>query len=119
MASTFCQKLFTIFCQKAQYLYCLDHMILFKFHQHEVQILIKYCMDRLWTFNVSINNGNIKCLIGKIIFPINLPLKLFCGNAANADIGSLKSLHTFLNKCLYIMLVKFEQNHMVQTSRNF
>ena len=38
-----------------------------------------------------------------------------------ADIGSLKSLHTFLKKCLYHrpMPVKFEQNRMVQTTRNF
>ena len=51
---------------------------------------------------------------------VNLPLKFFRTTVANADIGSLKSLHTFLKKkCLYHMLVKFEQNRMVQTTRNF
>ena len=31
-------------------------------------------------------------------------------SVANADIGSLKSLHTFFKKCLYHMQVKYEQN---------
>ena len=55
----------------------------------------------------------------KVNFGVDLPLKLFRATVANADIGSLKSLHTFLTKCLYHMLVKFEQNRMVQTTRNF
>ena len=37
---------------------------------------------------------------------------------ANADIGSLKSLHTLFEKYLDYMLVKFEQNCVVQTTRN-
>ena len=48
MASTLCQKLFTIFCQK-----------------------------RLQTSDVSISNGNIKCPMRKSIFAVNLPLRLF------------------------------------------
>ena len=55
----------------------------------------------------------------KSIFAVNLLLKLFPATAANADIESLKSLHTFLKKCLYHMLVKCEQNCMVQTTKNF
>ena len=46
-------------------------------------------------------------------------IKLFRATVANADIKSLKSLHTFLKQCLYHMIVKFEQNRMVQTSQNF
>ena len=76
-------------------------------------------MERLYTSNVSISNGKIKCPIGKSIFAVNLPLKLFRATVANADIGSLKSLHTFLKKCLYHMPVKSERNRMVQTTRNF
>ena len=38
---------------------------------------------------------------------------------ADADIGSLKSLHTSFDKFLDHMLVKFEQNRMVQTIQNF
>ena len=30
-------------------------------------------------------HGNIKCPIGKSIFALNLPLKLFCATNANAD----------------------------------
>ena len=76
-------------------------------------------MEILQTSNVSISNGNIKCPIGKSLLAVNLPLKLFRATIANADIGSLKSLHTSLKKCLYHMLVNFEQNCMVQTTRNF
>ena len=58
----------------------------------------------------------------KIIFAVNLPLKLFRAAVANADIESLKSLHTFLKKngcTIRPTLVGFEQNRMVQTTRNF
>ena len=48
-----------------------------------------------------------------------LALKLFPATVANADIGSLKSPHTVLNKCLYHILVKFEQNWIVQITRKF
>ena len=37
---------------------------------------------------------------------------------ADADIGSLKSLHTVFGKYLEHMLVKFEQNRMVRTLQN-
>ena len=76
-------------------------------------------MERLQTSNVSISNGSIKYPIGKSIFAVNLPLKLLRATVANADIGSLNSLHTFLKKCLYHMPVKLEQNRMVQNTRNF
>ena len=32
-----------------------DHLILFKFRQHVVQILFEKCMEILWTSNVSIS----------------------------------------------------------------
>ena len=38
---------------------------------------------------------------------------------ANADIGSLKSLHTLFGMYLDHMLVKFEQNRMVRNIQNF
>ena len=61
----------------------------------------------------------MKYVIRKSIFAVNLLLKLFPTTIANADIESLKSLHTFLKTCLFHMLVKFEQNCMVQTTQNF
>ena len=76
-------------------------------------------MGRLQTSNVSISNGNIKYLIGKSIFVVNLPLKLSDAIVDNADIRSLKSLHTLFDKYLNHILVKFEQNRIVQTTRNF
>ena len=45
--------------------------------------------------------------------------KVFYVTIADADIGSLKYLHTLSDKYLYRMLVKFEPNRMVQTSQNF
>ena len=38
---------------------------------------------------------------------------------ADADIESLKSLHTSFDEYLYHILVKFEQNHIVRTSQSF
>ena len=67
---------------------------------------------RVQTSKVNMSNGNIKCPIVKSIFAVNLPLKLFRATVAPADIGSLKSLHTFLLKCLYCMLVK-KKTHTV------
>ena len=52
----------------------------------------------------------------KIILAVNLPLKLFRATIDNGDIAILKSLHTFLTKCLYYMLVKFEQIRIVPTT---
>ena len=81
----------------------------------------KYLPNKLWRdFRlpiVSISNGYIKYPIGKSIFAVNLPLKLSKATVANAEIGSLKSLHTLFDKYLDHKLVKFEQNLMVQ--RNF
>ena len=102
--NTFSKMVDHFLSKKLIILYCLDHRILFKFHQHVVQMLIKYCMERLLskrhkrlkTSNVSISNGNLKFPIRKSIFPVNLPLKLFRATVANADIKSLKSFHTFL-----------------------
>ena len=76
-------------------------------------------MERLLTSDVSISNGNIKYPIEKLIFAVNFPLKLLPATVTNADIGSLKSLHKLFDKYLDHLLVKFEQNYMVQTTRNF
>ena len=50
----------------------------------------------------------------KIIFTVNLPLKLFRATVADADTKSLKSLHTLFDMYLDRMLVKFEQTRMVR-----
>ena len=52
----------------------------------------------------------MKYRIWKLFFAVNLPLKLSPATVANADTGSQYFAH---------MLVKFEQNCMVQTTRNF
>ena len=70
-------------------------------------------MERLLTSNISISNNDIKYQF----FAVNLPLKLFPATVANG-MGSLKSLHTSFDKYLDHMMVKFEYNCMVQTTRN-
>ena len=50
----------------------------------------------------------IQYLIETSIFAVNMTLKLFRVTIAYADIGSLKSLHTFLNKYLYNQDPRFQ-----------
>ena len=57
-----------------------------------------------------------KRLNGKFTANIDFP---FYVTIADADIESLKSLHTLCDKYLDHMLVKFEQNRMVRTIRKF
>ena len=53
----------------------------------------------------------------KLIFRLGRPI--LCYHIADADIGSLNSLLTLFDKYLDHMLVKFEQNRMVQSIQNF
>ena len=71
------------------------------------------------TSSVSISNDNIKTPIEKSIFAFNLPLKFFPATVANANIGSLKVFPYIPQKMFVHMLMKFEQNRIVQTTRNF
>ena len=61
----------------------------------------------------------MKYPIGKSSFAVNFQLKLSNATVANADIKSLKSLYTLVDKHLDHMLVEFEQNRMIQTTQNF
>ena len=74
----------------------------------------KYLSNNVWRDFIS--NGDIKYPIGESsIFAVNL-LKLCITTVANVSIGSI-CIHSF-KKCLYHMLVKCEQNCMVQTTHN-
>ena len=55
-------------------------------------------------------SASVKCLIGKSIFAVNLPLKLFRVTVKNADTGILKSLQTLFDTHWDHMLTKFEPN---------
>ena len=48
-----------------------------------------------------------------------LPLKLLRATVANADTGSLKSLHHYFDTYLDHMLARFEPNNIVQDVQNF
>ena len=70
-------------------------------------------------FQCQRQNSNTKCLIGKSIFTVNLPLKLFRTTVANAHTRILKFPHTLFDTYLNHVLGKFEPNRMVQTVQNF
>ena len=55
----------------------------------------------------------------KIIFAVNLRLKLFRATIANAGTGSLTSFHTLFETYLDYLLTKFEPNRMLQNVQNF
>ena len=59
-----------------------------------------------------------KSFNGKFTAKIDFPIGHFMYTIADADIGSLKSLHTLFDNYLDHMLVKFEQNRMVRTIQN-
>ena len=60
-----------------------------------------------------------KIFNGKFTAKIDFPIGYFYITIADADIGSLKSLHTLFDKYLDHMLVKFKPNRMVRTIQNF
>ena len=83
-----CQNGEQCLVKKLKILYTLDHTILFKFHQHVVQILYQIMYEETLDFQCQHQQyGNIKYPIGKSMFAVHL---LYI--VANADIGSLKFL---------------------------
>ena len=69
------------------------------------------------TYSISI--GSTEDILRQINCKNRFSDQAFYVTIADADIGSLKSLHTLFGKYLDHMLVKFEQNHKVQTIQNF
>ena len=119
MTSTLSLNWLTMFCQKTHFLvFCI-----MRFCLNFTSMWSKYPSNNVWRdfrlAKVSISNGNIKCPIGKSIFAVNLPLKLFRTTVANADTRSQKSLYTLLDTYLGHMLAKFEPNRVVQKVQNF
>ena len=82
------------------------------------RILLILPVVSCYTPNVKINNSNINCLIGKLIFAINLPLKVFSAPVASTENGSLNSLYTLFNTYLEHMLTKFGPNRIVRNVHN-
>ena len=69
------------------------------------------------TYDVSVGNGNIKYTIGKYIFTVNFPLKLFRAVVTNADTES-QFLHTLFDTYLDHRLTNFEPYRMVRKVNN-
>ena len=95
------------FDKKLKILCSLNHTILFKFHKHMVQIFLKECMERLSMSALA--TVARKSFNGKFTAKIKFSDRVVHVTIADADIGSLKSLHTLFDKYLDHMLVKFEQ----------
>ena len=77
------------FVKKLKILYTFDHTILFRFHQHVVQILIKQYGETsdFQCQHQQYGRAQHKYPIEKSIFAVHLPYTV-----ANADIGNLKFL---------------------------
>ena len=73
----------------------------------------------LKTSNVSISKSSTEEFKWQIYSKIWFSGRAFYVTIADADIGSLKSLHILFDKYLDYMLVKFEQNRMVGIIQNF
>ena len=64
-------------------------------------------MEKHKTSNVSISNGRKRVLTTNLLQNL-ISDRLFYVTIADADIGSLKSLHTLFDKYLDDMLLEFE-----------
>ena len=87
------------FVKTLKILYSLDDTMLFKFTSMWSKHVSNNVGRDFRLPNVSISNGNIKCLIGKSIFAVKLLLKLFRATIANADIEVYSlSIHS----CIFV-----------------
>ena len=71
------------------------------------------------TLDFSISNGNMEEFWWQIDCRNWFSDRAFYVTIADIDIGSLKSFYALFGKYLDHILVKFEQNCMVQTVQNF
>ena len=76
-------------------------------------------MERLLSSSFSISNGSREKFKQQIYCRNWFSARVFYITIADTDIRSLQSLHTLCDKYLDHMLMKFEQNRMVRTIRNF
>ena len=63
-----------------------------------VQTFFKECIERLKTSNVGISTGSTEEFYWQIYCKNWFSNRVFYVNIADADIGSLKSLHTLFDK---------------------
>ena len=68
-------------------------------------------------FHASISNGDMEGFQRQIYYKNWCSDRVFYVTVTDADIGSLKSLHTLFDMYLDHMLVKFEQSRIVQTTQ--
>ena len=105
----FCSVLFCfVFVKKLKISGSLDHMILFIF----TRIWYKHFSKNVWR-DLRLQMSALPTAVGKRIdskFTIRIDFfdRVFYIIIADADIGSLKSLHTLFDKYLEHMLVEFE-----------
>ena len=73
---------------------CSDHIILFKFHQHVVQIFLRKLWRHFRLLMSALATVTWKSFNGKFTRKNWFSDQVFCVAIADADIGSLESLHT-------------------------
>ena len=98
-----------VFYQKLKIL-CSFTSLWYKHFSRNVWRDFRLSMSALATVAGKVLTAN---LLQKLIFRSGIYVTI-----SDADIESLKSLHTLFDKYLDHMLVKFEQNHMVRTIQN-
>ena len=119
MATTLCQKkkCWPFFCQKAQKFVWFWTI---GFYSNFTSMWSKYFSNNVWSdFKILMSASAVVTLnvpSENHFFEVNLPFKLFRATVANADIVTLKTL---FDKYVDHVLVKFEQNRMIQTTRSF
>ena len=102
MASTLCQKLLITFCHFLWFGSYDFVQISPSCDPNTYQIIYGGTLD----FQYHYQQWQHKMQQKINIFAVNLPLKLFLATVANADMGSLKSLHTIPLKMFVHMLVR-------------
>ena len=108
-----------LFVKKLKISCNFDHTILFKFHWHVVQTFSRNVWRDFALTMSALAAVAGKSFNGKFNEKIDFPIGYFYVTLADADIGSLKSLHTLFGKYLDYILVKSEQNRIVQTIQSF
>ena len=98
--------------QNFEYFVPYDFVQILPEYGPNTRIWSKYLMygEILYFHCPSVSNDNIKCPIGKSIFAVNLPWKLFRAAVANAYTWRLKSICTFIDTYLDHILAKFKPN---------
>ena len=98
---------FLFLIKKLKISWSLAHTILFKFHLNVVQTFLRNVLREFRLPMSALGTVAGKSFNCKFTAKMDFPIGYFTATIADADIGSLKSLHTLFHKYLDHMLAKF------------